>query len=105
MQTKHNALLFWYNLKGNYDLVIFDNGHTKNKFKKEYTTLYEQFINEEISFDEFTHIVDMSIMPFYEDKIKAVINDLYWRDIRECYYIYNNTRIILDDTDKLDYGF
>ena len=31
MKTKYSGILIWYNLKGRYDLLVFNSGYEKNK--------------------------------------------------------------------------
>lgn len=103
------ALAFWYNLKGCYDIVVFDNLRNLKKFKKEYAELYEAFENEQITFDEFGFNAE-NLFCFFEGNILKVIYEVYSKDIEieEDKYFFDyidneEIKIIVDD--KLEYGY
>lgn len=108
---KKNAIAFWYNLKGNYDIVIFDNKRNLNKFAKQYKEIYNKYENEELTFDEFTFLTE-NLAEDFSEKIIKIIGEVYWRDIEEDeifdkyiigYINGEKTKIIL--CEMLDYGF
>lgn len=108
---KKNAIAFWYNLKGNYDITIFDNKRNLNKFAKQYKEIYTKFENEELTFDEFT-IYAENLAEDFSEKIIKIIDEVYSRDIEEDeifdkyiigYINGEKTKIILCEI--LDYGF
>ena len=109
MKTK-NALAFWYNLKGNYDVVIFDNLKNLKKFKAEYEELYNAFINGELDFDNFQFNAE-NLYEWYSEHIIKVINELYSKDFEEDKYYtkyiieyINDEKTKIEIFDKLDYG-
>lgn len=101
------ALAFWNNLKGYYDIVVFDNLRNLKKFKKEYAELYEAFENEQITFDEFSFYAE-NLFYFFEENILKVIDEVYSKDIKENKYFFEyidneEIKIIIDE--KLEYGY
>lgn len=101
------ALAFWYNLKGCYDIVVFDNLRNLKKFKKEYEELYAAFENEQITFDAFSFNAE-NLFYFFEGNILKVIDEVYSKDIEEYKYFFDyidneEIKIIIDD--KLEYGY
>lgn len=110
--NKKNALAFWYNLKGNYDVVVFDNKRNLNKFAKEYKQLYNEcFVDNKISVHEFDYCTTILAQQFDENIINYA-NEIFSRDIKEdeTYnkYIIENienkeTKIII--CEFLEYGF
>ena len=101
------ALAFWNNLKGYYDVVVFDNLRNLKKFKKEYAELYEAFENEQITFDAFCFNAE-NLFCFFEGNILKVIDEVYSKDIKEHKYFFDyidneEIKIIVDD--RLEYGY
>ena len=109
MKTK-NALAFWYNLKGNYDVVVFDNLKNLKKFKAEYEELYNAFINGELDSTEFEFNTE-NLYGWYENHIIKVIDEIYNKDFEEDKYCtkyiidyINDEKTKIEIFDKLDYG-
>lgn len=109
MEEKY-ALSLWYNLKGHYDVVIFENLETLKKFRKEYTSIFTDYLDEKITYDEFDYLTESLYYSYFDNVIK-VIDEIYWRDIKEDengYYILDNidgedVKVII--LDRLDYGY
>ena len=102
MKTKYSGILIWYNLKGRYDLLVFNSGYEKNKFKKEYKNLYKLMEDEIIDFEEFlieTEILSRRYDIELFEEICGIKTDKNGFD----YIIYNDVKIIIDN-EKLDYG-
>lgn len=102
MKVKKNGILIWYNLKGRYDLLIFKNGHIKNKFKKEYKELFESWLEHKTTDDEFFEY-SQDLMNWLEPDIIEEIDDIKTDKNGYSYIIYNEEKVIIDDN-KLDYG-
>lgn len=88
METK-NGIAFWYNLKGRYDVVVFDNKKNLNKFYKEFAETYNKMQQEEISCEEFEFLAEMLSQRF-EGNIVAVINEISMKDIDKGITFYDD---------------
>ena len=95
-----NAVAFWYNLKGNYDIVIFDNKRNLNKFVKQYKQMYKDcYIDNEISIHDFDYFTSI-LMQEFDDNIVDYVNEVFSREIDNNKYAKN---ILI--CEYLDYGF
>lgn len=105
MKTK-NAVAMWCNLKGNYDIIIFNNKRNLNKFAKEYKTVYNELEQEKITFEEFELFAN-GLAEHFEEHIIKIENELYWRDIKEDVFTtyINSEQTKINIIEKLDYGF
>ena len=80
--TKKNALAFWYNLKGNYDIIVFDNKRNLNKFAKEYKEIFAEFEQGKLTIDEFDFFTQ-TLQLYFEEYIVDIVNEIYSKDF-EC---------------------
>lgn len=105
MKTK-KAVAFWCNLKGNYDIVIFNNKNKLNKFVKEYNILYEDFENEKYDFEEFCFFTE-TLAEHFEEYILHVENEIFSKEIKDNIIILqiNNEKIKVEICNFLDYGY
>lgn len=105
METKH-ALAFWYNLKGNYDIVIFDNKRHLTKYATTYKGIYNLMENGKINFEEFSALVDALNDKFWESVLKYE-EDIYHKDIKDNdFYCYiDNEKTKVNIVAKLEYGY
>lgn len=108
--TKKNALAFWYNLKGDYDIIVFDDKRNLNKFAKEYKELFAEMEQGKITFDDFDFFAE-ALQQHFEEHIIDIVNEIYSRDF-ECdkfgdkyITIYkNNQRQKIKICEFLDWG-
>ena len=105
MKTKH-ALAFWYNLKGNYDLIIFDNKRHLTKYATTYKVIYNLMENGKMEFEGFSKLADLLNDKFEENVLKYE-TDIYHKDIKDndfyCYIDDEKTKINI--VEKLEYGY
>lgn len=81
-----NAVKFWYNLKGCYDVLIFDNKRNLEKFTKEYKTIFENLEDEKIDFEEFEYLQN-DLSNKYEKNIIKYDDEFYYKDfLKDKYY-------------------
>lgn len=104
MKIRNNAVAIWCNLKGYYDIIIFKNGHQKNKFLKDYKELYAKFLDSEIDFEDFTYYLDTMFEYFEVDTLE----EYYSKDIKKDknyfdYIVFDNEKLVI--TDFIEYGY
>jgi hypothetical protein len=105
MKTKY-ALAFWYNLKGNYDIIVFDNKRNLTKYVIAYKDIYNLMENGEIDFEEFNTLAYILNNKFGESVLKCE-TDIYYKDIKDNdFYCYiDNEKTKINIVTKLEYGF
>lgn len=102
MDTKH-AIAFWYNLKGNYDVIVFDNKWNLNKYAKAYKEIFDKMTSEELTYAEFDAFADALGQAFWDNIIK-VIDEVYTKDMDSITTWIDNKRYKIKVDAKLDYG-
>lgn len=103
MKTK-NALAFWCNLKGNYDVIVFDNKKNLTKYAKAYKEIYDKAINDDLTFDEFDCLADNLAQTMWDNIIK-VIDEILGRDLDSITAYIDDIEYKINIVEKLDYGF
>lgn len=103
MKTKH-ALAFWCNLKGNYDIVVFDNKKSLNKYAKVYNVIYDEMERGALSFEEFSALSD-NLDYTNRDNIAKVICEVYSKDLDDLTTCIDYIQYKIQVDAKLDYGF
>ena len=93
----------WHNLKGNYDVIVFDNKRNLNKFVKAYKEIYKLMEDEEITCAEFDCFADNLAMQIWDNIIKTE-EDVYSKDLDDLEMYIDDKKTKINIVEKLDYG-